>query len=225
MTSKIVYVFPSRERPEKFFKALDNLRDMSESKDYQIWAKLDLDDPTMVRREIIVKIKTEYPEVTVKWGLSQGKIHAVNRDCEDLPECDIIIIMSDDIIFDVRGFDSEIIEAFQKHFPNYDGTVHFPDDHGAEKTIIVSMLGINLYKKLGYLYNPIYTSVYADDDFTEMTKLMSKYVFINRRLFTHAHPVWNNSEWDELYKKNDCYDLHKIDGEIFKNRQDKNFRS
>jgi hypothetical protein len=223
MTSKIVYVFPSRERPERFFKALDNLRDMSESKDYEIWAKLDLDDPAMCRPEIIEKIKTEYPEVTVKWGLSQGKIHAVNRDCEDLPECDIIIIMSDDIVFDVKGFDSEIKEAFQKHFPGYDGTVHFPEDHAEDRTIIVSMIGINLYKKLGYLYNPIYTSVYADNDFTELTKLMGKYVFINRRLFSHPHPGWNLCEWDALYRRNESANLYQVDGQLFKKRQEENF--
>lgn len=197
---------------------------MSESKDYFVWAKLDDDDETMNTPEIREKIEKEYPEVTVKWGLSTGKIHAINRDCgEDLPACDILIIMSDDIVWDVFGFDNDIREAFQKHFPNLDGTVHFPDDHGQERTIIVSIVGINLYNSLGYLYHQSFISVYADDHFTELTKKIGKYVFIDKRLFTHAHPIWMLTEWDDQYRHSERPEVYQKDRDTFLELKANNF--
>lgn len=220
---KICFVFPSRSRPTKFFNTLDNIRNMSGSKNYFIWAKLDTDDPTMNNSAVIDTIENEYPEVTVKFGKSKNKVHAINRSMEDLPHCDILIIQSDDVIWDVWGFDNEIRHAFEKHFPNLDGTIHYPDDHGKSQTVIVSILGVNLYKKFGYLYNPEYDNVYCDNEFTEVTQIMKKYVFVKKRLFTHAHPIWTHQGWDELYRLNESKETYKKDGDTFFKRKSQNF--
>lgn len=220
---RIAYIFPSRSRKTKFFNTLDNIKIFSESDNYFVWAKLDEDDETMNTQDVKDKIANEYPEVTVKWGLSDGKVHAVNRNCEDLPECDILIIQSDDIIWDVVGFDTEIREAFKAHNPGLDSTIHFPDDHGGQRTIIVSILGINLYKQLGYLYNSCYESVFCDDDFTHFTKLSGKYYFINKRLFTHNHPIWTKFGWDAQYYHSERPEVYKKDGDIFFKRKANNF--
>lgn len=219
---RICYSFPSRSRKDRFFKALENIQDMSMSDNYFVIAKLDTDDETM-NNDAVKDALHWFPEVTVKWGTSKSKVDAVNRGLEDLPPCDIIIIMSDDIVWDSFGFDDDIRDAFKKYFPKLDGTVHFPEDHGKHNTIIVSMLGINLFKQLGYLYYPKYISVYPDNDFTEMTKKMGKYAFVNKRLFTHAHPIWNLAEWDEQYRASESADVYKKDREVFNKRKANNF--
>jgi len=165
----------------------------------------------------------EYPEVTVKWGKSKGKVDAINRSMEGIPECDIIIIMSDDIVWDVFGFDDEIRDAFRKHFPNLDGTVHFQEFNAKNRTIIVSMLGINLYKQLGYLYWPEYVSVYSDNDFTEMTRRMKKYAYVSKIIFSHHHPIWGKIDWDAQYRKTESPEYYKKDKEVFMKRQANNF--
>lgn len=218
----IAYIFASRSRPEKFFKTLENIQDMSESKDYFVWAKLDEEDESMNNDVVKEKLK-EFPEVTVKWGLSKGKIDAINRSCEDLPPCDILIIMSDDIRWDVWGFDGEIRESFTKYFPKLDGTIHWPEYNAKDRTIIVSILGANLYKKLGYLYYQEYISVYSDNDFTEMTRAMNKYVFIDKILFSHHHPIFNRSEWDSQYRKTESPEFYTKDRETFTRRKAANF--
>lgn len=218
--ARICYVFASRSRPQKFFDALDNIQDMSESKNYFVWGKLDDDD---LFADMYQKRLEEYPELTVKWGLSQGKVSAINRSMEDLPPCDIIIMQSDDIVWDVYGFDTEIRNAFKRYFPDYSGTVHFPDDHGQERTIIVSMLGANLYKGLGYLYWGEYESVFADDDFTNMVKVMGCYTFINKRLFSHNHPIWLKTEWDSQYRHSERPEVYQKDREVFEKRKANNF--
>ena len=221
---KICYVFASRSRPNKFFSTLDNIQDMSFSDNYHVIAKLDEDDKTMNNPEVRERL-LDYPEVTVKWGLSKNKIHAINRDLEDLPPCKILIIQSDDIKWTQFAFDDEIREAFEKHFPDFDGTVHFPEAHAKKSTIIVSMMGVNLYKKLGYMYHPFYESVYSDNDFTEMSRLMGKYAYIHKEIFIHLHPIWQESktEWDAQYKASEHPDVYKRDKDTYNKRKENNF--
>lgn len=218
--SRICYSFASRNRPARFFQCLDNIREMSTSDDYFIWAKLDVDDQfaDMYKNRL-----DEYPEVTVRWGMSKSKIDAINRSMKDLPPCDIIIMQSDDIVWDVKGFDDEIRKAFEENFPDFSGTIHFPDDHGKMNTVIVSILGINLYKRLGYLYHPDFISVYADNLFTEQTRRLNKYVFVDKRLFTHAHPHWNLADWDSQYKATEAPENYKQDKETFLRLKANNF--
>jgi len=222
MDKRIAYIFPSRTRPAKFFQCLENIQDMSFSDNYFVWAKLDNDDPT---KEEYEKRLHEFPEVTVKWGLSNNKVHAINRDLEDLPPCDIMIIQSDDIHWTQFAFDDDIREAFVDHFPDLDGTIHWPEFHAGRSTIIVSIMGVNMYKKLGYMYCPCYESVYSDNDFTEMTKAMGKYKFINKQIFLHKHPIWQESktEWDAQYKHSERPEVYKKDRDTYHKRKAINF--
>lgn len=215
MTQKIAYIFPSRSRPVKFFKTLNNIRKMSESDNYIVIAKLDEDDETMNTIPIRDKLEKDYPEVKVKWGLSGTKVKAINRDNQDAEECDILILQSDDIVWDVKGFDNIIRQAFNEHFPAFDGALHFPDDHGKSKTIIVSILGVNLYKRLGYIYHESFISVYGDDFFTEQVKKLRKHAYVDKRLFTHVHPMWGLAPWDAQYKATESKENYRVDRETF----------
>ncbi len=218
---RIGYIFASRERPIKFFDCLNNIQDMSESKDYFVWAKLDEDDPYI---EAYKEKLHEYPEVTVKWGLSKGKIDAINRGLEDLPECEILIVMSDDMKPEIYGFDDEIKEAFKKHFPDLDGVIHTNDGHCENRTMTLTIMGVNLYKKLGYLYHPLFLSVYADNHLTEMCKLMGRHVFINKIYFRHLHPIWGYGvEWDDQYRRTESAEFYQKDRETYLMLKAKNF--
>jgi hypothetical protein len=211
---RICYVFASRSRPTKFFNVLHNIRGMSHSDNYFIWAKLDEDDISMNNDAVIERLQ-EHPEVTVKWGVSKGKVHAINRDLEDLPPCDIIIMQSDDIVWDIYGFDTQIRKGFEEHDPCFEKAIHFPDDHGKKKTIIVSILGINLYKRIGHLYNPAFDSVYADDFFTLLVRKMGAYVYVHKRLFSHNHPIWGTASWDEQYRATEAKENYAKDRATF----------
>lgn len=216
----ICYSFPSRQRPDSFYKCLDNIRAMSESDKYFIVAKLDSDDPLAEKYKERLH---EYPEVIVRWGFSKNKVDSINRSMDNIPPYDIVIIMADDIEWDVKGYDNTIRLAFQLFFPDLSGTVHFPDDHGKDKTIIVSILGVNLYKRLGYLYHPDYANLFCDNEFTEVTKRLKKYAFVDKRLFTHYHPIWQTRQWDDLYRANENPQNYRTDGAIFQRRKAKNF--
>lgn len=217
---RICYCFPSRTRAYKFYQTLDNIREMSDSADYFVWGKIDEDDPQLEKYKLLAPF---YPELHIQYGLSNNKIHAVNRSMDNLPHCDIIIIMSDDIRWDIKGFDTEIRRAFSRHCPTLDSTIHFPDDHGKMSTIIVSIMGVNLYKRLGYLYHPDFISVYADNHFTELCRKIGKYFYINKRLFSHLHPMWKLSQWDQLYRETESKENYEKDRATFLELKEKNF--
>lgn len=56
-----------------------------------------------------------------------------------------------------------------------------------------------LYKRLGYLYHPAYISVYADNDFTAVTKGLGCIVDATDLLFEHRHPMAGKAPWDATY--------------------------
>lgn len=220
---RICYSFASKSRTVRMFQTLDNIRQLSNSDNYFIVLKLDLDDATMNRPEIIKHLKDKYPECIVKWGSSTGKIHAINRSLEDLPPCDIIIVQSDDMLWETKGFDDEIRTSFETHFPNLDGVLHYPDSFAKSRTMTLTIMGINLYHQLGYLYHPDFLSVYADNHLTEMTRKMGKYVFINKKIFEHHHPISGLVPWDAQYRATESKENYRIDRETFLRHQANNF--
>jgi len=127
MSAKITYVFASRSRPNKFFAAIDNIINFSVKEDYTIIASLDVDDATMNSDEVKKKI-CGYDKVCAYYHESTGKVNAINRDINLIPkDTDIIIVMSDDMVFTQQGFDDIIRIDMQKYFPDYDGCLHYPD--------------------------------------------------------------------------------------------------
>jgi hypothetical protein len=122
-----------------------------------------------------------------------------------------------------RGFDTDIREAFAANFPDFSGVIHFPDTFAAARTMTYTMMGINLFKQLGYLYHPLFQSVYADNHLTEMTKKMGKYAFVNKPILDHFHPIAHKAAWDLQYRKTESKENYKKDRETFLMLQANNF--
>src|SRR5690606_32245394 len=134
---KILYKFPSRERPNKFFSALGNIISKSNSSRYMIECTLDLDDPSM-NNDYVCEILDEYQrvaDVRYTFGHSEGKVHAINRDMDKIDyDWDIVVVMSDDMKFVVEGFDEYIRAAFNQW--GLDSVVHFNDGNSYGKNLM-----------------------------------------------------------------------------------------
>lgn len=218
---KILYKFPSRSRPDKFFACLDNITSMAMHDDYKILCSLDSDDESMNNAEVITRL-TKYPKVQAVYGYSTGKIYAINRDMEIAGDWDILITESDDFEFIKPGFDVDIINDFKKHFPdNRPGLIHYPDGHVNERLITMAIMNRAAYELDGFIYNPCYTSLYADNEQMIVAKQRGLYVYINERKFTHKNAVWGYGEPDELLKYTESF--YDSDGEIFRDRERINF--
>lgn len=213
---KLTYSFPSRSRPVKFFAALDNIRSMSNSMNYEIIAKIDSDDKSFTQR--FIDRLEEYPEVILKMGRSKNKVHAVNRDLEGMTG-EILCLHSDDMVFIKKGFDDTIRGQFLEtnYYPMdgggvkcettllFDGLLHFPDGYANERVCTYSIMHVNYYKRFGFIYNPVYLSHWVDEEQTEVAKILGKYKFVNERILQHEHPVLGHIPRDEMYLRDRKY--------------------
>lgn len=189
---KITYSFASRSRPDKFFAALDNIREMSASDNYEVIAKLDMNDLTMFNSEV-QEMLWYYPEVKVKWGFSESKVHAINRGLEDITG-EIVMSHSDDMVFTKKGFDNVIRREIEPGL-----YLHFPDGYANERLSTYSIMHIDYYNQFGYIYNPEYKSLWCDNEQMEVAKRLYKYKYVNEQIFEHRHPSAGKAEKDAQY--------------------------
>lgn len=219
---KILYKFPSRSRRNKFFSAIDNIHELSTHENFEILCTFDIDDIEMANEEVKERLLL-YPKVRAMYGTSMGKIHACNKDMEFSGEWDIVILMSDDQKFLVKGFDSIIVEKMKEYFPDMDGVLNFPDSHAKHELCTLSIIGRKYFNGDGWIYNPIYRSVWADNEFTWTAIIRNKYAFIPIKIYDHFHPVWGMSQMDALYARNEERNMYAYDGMTFQKRKAENF--
>lgn len=221
----ICYIFPSRSRPDKFFSVLDNIETLSAKEDYYIITSLDYDDPQM-NNPFVFERMCRYEKVHCAFGISTGKVNSINRETNLIsPATDIIILMSDDMVFTQWGFDDIIRVDMQKYYPDADGVLHYPDGTPVQdKIITMSIMGYKYFKRFNYIYHPEYTSLWCDLEFTEVAKKLGKYKYLpNTHILCHAHPVWSGGKekYDALMTRNESF-YHK-DKEIYFKRLANNF--
>jgi hypothetical protein len=220
---KIVYIYASRSRPEKFFNRLDNIIELSVSDNFNIIAMLDTDD-ILMNNEIVKERLLDYPKVEAHYGFSTGKVNAINRGVSFIPEdTDIIIILSDDMVITQYAFDDIIRVDMQKYFPDLDGVLHYNDGSPIKDRVITfSILGYKYFKRFNYLYCHEYTSVWCDVEFTEVAKKLGKYKYIKGgSFFNHAHPLWIKEKYDDLMIRNESY--YNSDQKVYFKRLANNF--
>ena len=195
---RILYLFPTRERKEKCFKAIDNIISLSRHDDYLIQLVLDIDDSTMNTPKVRDRINFYGEKVKAYWGFSKNKIDAINRDISLCPEYDILCLHSDDMIFVKEGFDLDIIEGFADGF---NGLLHFPDKRFLSSLITYSIMHRDYLKIDGYIYHPDFVSMFCDNLQQDIAKKRGKYKFVDKQILEHHHAIWGLCEKDALLNK------------------------
>lgn len=217
MDQKIFFNFASRSRPEKFKKVVRDIQKLSISDNYEIVAKVDLDDPR----------KDEYylgsPKVAFKYGLSENKIHAINRDIP-ADGWEIIVDVSDDFVFTRYGFDNVI-----RKYCGPDDCLHFPEPFATKQSrlnrnddiIIMAVMGKQYFDRFGYIFNPLYKSLFCDNELTAVAKNLGRYKLIQQQIFYHAHPQAGFGKADEQTKFTESF--WKQDEAVYLERMAKGF--
>lgn len=211
----ILFKYPSRQRPDRFFDGLQNIIDnIVDKENYHISCTLDTDDISMNNDEVIQMINS-YPNTSIAWGLSKSKIDAVNRSVPN--GWDIICVMSDDMRFRTPGFDNII----RQHMPaDLDGFLHMYDDYAKDRVCTVSILGRKYYERDRFIYHPDYYSMWCDDEATAVAIARGCYIQIPGEI-EHLHYTNDRKAVkDELYWRNDTYNKDK---EIFEQRKARGF--
>ena len=205
---RILLKCPTRSRPKQVIETLRKYIDLANKPDLiGICLSCDTDDATMHDPNVDYHITT-LPVAWVKIFFSgnNSKIEAVNADMNKIEwEWDIVILVSDDMIPKVKGYD-DIIRSHMT--PDLDRIVWVNDGVQGYFLNTLSIMGRKMYESIGYIYHPSYKSLFCDNEFTDLCKgpLASKCSYIETVLIRHEHfrtgfPEKN----DALYQKNQRY--------------------
>lgn len=211
----ILFNAASRSRPQKFKNLVKQIQEYC-SLPYTILAKVDDDDPA-----IADYLTTQ--GVVFKLGLSANKINAINRDIP-VDGWDIIVDISDDFFFTQKGFD----DIIRQHC-GPDDYLHFPEpfaDNQAkigrnERIVIMYVAGRDYFNRTGWIYNPIYLSLFCDNEGTRVARMNGRYKEMKQQIFFHAHPAAGYGVQDEQTKRTEG--LFAIDQKTFLKREREGF--
>lgn len=202
---KILLKMPSRGRPDKLISILQQYLEYAADKDnIYILISLDSDDPT-VSSDLLLKLYKLHDKMGIHVGKSGGKIFACNRDMEYADIWDILVLASDDMHPEVRGWDSILRYEMQRLYPDLDGVLWFSDGFQKEKLDTMCILGKKYYDRFGYIYHPSYKSIFCDNEFTLVASHLNKISYSPQILFRHMHPYFGNAFVDETYIENEKY--------------------
>jgi hypothetical protein len=221
MTNKplhIAFKFTTRSRPDLFHRGMKSIIDnLSDKENYSILVTCDSDDKTMI------DAWKQYPTKKVQfvYGTSFSKIDAINRDLQYLNcEFDILINMSDDMVFVKHGFDEVIRADFEN---DTDLCLHYPDGYRND-IITMAILGKEYFNRFGYIYHWKYTSLYCDNEMTDVAKMLDAYKFNEALIFKHLHPSNEKDvKLDAQYQFTESF--YHIDKDVYENRKSTNFES
>lgn len=188
---KILFKITSRSRPILLKRTIDNILSNITNGNYHILITLDTDDSTSIEA---IKDYFKLENITVCFGKSFNKVHAINRDIQLIGNWDILVNVSDDQVFTIKGFD----EIIRLNFDNLNNCLHIPDGNRND-LITMAIIGRKFYNRFGYIYNPEYKSLYCDNEMTEVSKLLRCYKFVNENIMLHLHPAFGKGQYDQQY--------------------------
>ncbi|MCX5725308.1 MAG: hypothetical protein NTX84_12510, partial [Nitrospirae bacterium] len=116
--------------------------------------------------------------------------------------------------------DDIIIQDMEKYYPDGDGVLHYNDDKQKERLNTLSIMGKKYFDRFGYIYNPEYLSVYCDNEFTDVSRLLEKTTYIDQVIIRH---FWIEIGVDALYQRNENRELYTHDQKVYETRKANNF--
>jgi hypothetical protein len=188
---KIVIKFPTRNRPDKFINCINNIfTHLADKVNTRVVVTADIDDATMFNKKLLMQVKPYMDNYNLEiiFGKSESKIHACNRDIELLGDWDIIMVTSDDMLFESQTFDYKVREGFDTFFPTTDGNLFFNDGFAKDRISTLPIVGRKYYERFGYIYHPSYKSLWCDNEYTEVARKLGKIAYYEQMLYRHHHP-------------------------------------
>jgi hypothetical protein len=226
---RLVIKYPTRGRPDKFTTLIDRyINFLSGRNDVHFVVSFDHDDASMNNDNIwsfISRLNSKMNgKIHAVCGKSHSKISAVNADLDVVQKLnpDIILLASDDMIPVRSNYDDIVIDSMKKHFPDTDGVLWFNDGFsGGNRLITLSILGNKYFNRFGYLYYPGYKSVFCDNEFTDVAKMLGKVVYIDDVIIQHQ---WVGATApDALHARNESPQMYAHDRPMYEERKSKNF--
>jgi|694.fasta_scaffold100459_7 hypothetical protein len=200
---KLLIKFPSRERPEQFAKVLDlYARNLNHPQEARFLLTFDDDDPAHAAyiestTAILMALDIDY---TITTGTSASKIAAINRDMDLGGQWDIMLLASDDMVPERKGYDT----AMRKAYMDYGGDCAIWMNAG-DQPRIATLCGMTraYYQRFGYIYHPDYVSLWCDNEWTDVARSLNRLAYVEDVYIRNASPDWGGKvPVDKLYQRN-----------------------
>lgn len=218
---KLLIKFPTKSRPDKFFSVLDEyIRKAKNLDKIAFLITLDNDDESMKNNIHRLEEYKKKCKLVYFFGDNKSKIQACNADMDKVSGWDIVLLASDDMVPVVDGYDYIIRKDMNDFFRDMDGVLWY-NDGGQNNINTLSILGKKYYDKFGYIYHPAYVSLWCDNEFTDVSLALNKVYRSDRVIIEHKHPVYQKTEYDALYIRNESYIHH--DQKTYDLRKKENF--
>lgn len=204
---KILLKFPIRARAEKFLRVLQMYKSTcSKPSSVQVIISTDVDDES-ITPDFISKALNIFPFATLHQNQPNGKIAACNANLEMMDDdVEIIVLASDDMIPQVMGWDEILVEEMKKNYPNTDGVLFHNEGYLGKTLNCMVIIGIEYFRRFGYLYHPSYKSLWCDNEFQKVADQLGRQTYFELVLFKHNHHFRNPSfPSDDLLKHNETF--------------------
>ena len=207
---RILLKCPTRNRPQKIMSTLTAYMKLANHPEkIGVAISCDDDDTSMSRNLVHEELhRILWPAAwhRIFTSPNKNKIQACNANIHEIEwEWDIIVLVSDDMIPQVQGYD-DVIRAHMT--PDTNTILWFNDGYQGEKLNTLCVFGRKMYDHFGYLYNPEYKSLFCDTELTDLCRgeLKSRCVYIPYCIIRHEHPGTGYAQnMDALYQQNQRY--------------------
>lgn len=210
---------PTRGRPDKFRNQFDKYYNMlSGELKVKFVVSMDADDHCMNNDDMkwwLSEANGGRKNIHYYYGTSKTKVQAINADMHHHQDWKILLLASDDMTVQKKGYDKIIYDDMMKHYPDLNGALHYSDGRVGDRLITLSIMGKPLYDYFGYIYHPSYISVFCDNEFHDSVYTMKKAIFIDNVIIRHD---WTNyTGKDQLHLRNESF--YTTDGKTYERRK------
>lgn len=208
---RLLFKYTTRSRRSNFLRGIDSIiNNIADKENYHIYTTFDVDDDKM---RPLPEIKGNHTYIA---GTSKSKVDAINRDMDFINsqyDWDVLVNMSDDVVFTEKGFDNIIRDQLisydydgegETSTRNLDQVIHFPDGNRSD-LLTVSIIGREYYNRDNYIYNPEYKSLYCDNEAMEVAKIRGCYKYVDKVIFNHLHPAYGKGNMDIQYQHTESF--------------------
>ena len=212
---RILLKCPTRSRPQKVLTTLRKYIQLARNRDQiGIAISCDDDDTSMRQQSVQNELRSMFSNVAwsrIFFSPNKSKIEACNANMGEIDyPWDIVVLVSDDMIPQVEGWDTVIQNHMLAYFPDTDGILWFNDGCQGDKLNTLCVYGRKMFSETlqQYIYRPEYKSFYCDTELTDRCRgdLAPKCRYIQHCIIRHEHPGTGFAQnMDPLYAKNQTH--------------------
>ena len=200
---------PTRSRPKKVTATLSSyVRLANHPEHLGIAVSCDEDDASMRNVFELDSMIKRCAWSRIFYSPNRSKIQACNANMDEVDwNWDIVVLVSDDMIPQIKGYDDIIRNHMRSRFPDTNGLLWFNDGAQGEKLNTLCIYGREFYKSQGFIYNPEYMSLFCDTELTDQCRkeYANRCLYVPYCIIRHEHPGTGYGGMDALYATNQRY--------------------